>query len=170
MRTSHCVSIPIFWNNIDGRFETFYKSFELDNKHYVFASINSFKLIAYLKKNYLGESEYLLGGKEGYYLIYILNNLVYDLSKKDKELSEIWKLVGFINPFMFEVITINEPMRRIINIGEHFENLMKKTLRTKFNFFKKFSNFKNKENKNNIICNLPQEIIDKIGNYCGVDE
>ena len=71
---------------------------------------------------------------------------------------------------MFEVITINEPMRRIINIGEHFENLMKKTLRTKFNFFKKFSNFKNKENKNNIICNLPQEIIDKIGNYCGVDE
>jgi hypothetical protein len=70
---------------------------------------------------------------------------------------------------MYENITINEPMRRIINIGEYHEILLKKTSKVKFNYFKELSNSKNTKNISKQICQLPDEIIDKIGNYCGVD-
>lgn len=163
-------TIPVYWNSIDGRLETFYKSFESNLTNYVLSSISSFNVISYLKKNYLGETNYVSGSQKGEFLFYIVDNVIYDISKYDKELDKIWNLVGFITPFMFESITMNEPMRRVINIGEYYEILMKKTLKTKFIYFKDLSNKNYGKNKSNPLCNLPEEIIDKIGNYCGLDE
>ena len=122
-----------------------------------------------IKKNN-GEIEYLSWGKYGDFLEYVKDNVVYDLSKCDKKLSEIWELVGFITPFSYENITINEPMRRVINIGEFHEILSERTSQAKFNYFKKLSNSKNDKNVSKQICNLPDDIIGIIGKYCGVDD
>ena len=152
--------IPIYWNNVDGRLETFYKSYQSDMSNFALISINSFKVIKYLRKQYLGNLGYLSGGKKGDYINYIKENVIYDL--RDEKLQEFWELVAFITPYNYENITINEPMRRIINIGEYFEYLTHNTLKEKFNYFKKISSLKNKN------INLPDDIIDLIGSHCGV--
>ena len=163
-------TVPIYWNNVDGRLETFYKSYDSSISSYVLTSISSFKIIDYIIKKDNGELEYLGGGKYGDYLEYVKDNVVYDLSKSvPNNVSEIWELVGFIMPFMYENITINEPMRRIINIGEYHTILLEKTSQAKFYYFKELSNSKSEKNISKQICQLPDEIIDKIGNYCGVD-
>ena len=156
--------IPIYWNNVDGRLETFYKSYQTDMSCSVLVSVDSFKVIKYLRKQYLAKQGYLSGGKKGDYINYIKENVIYDL--RDKKLKEFWELVAYIThaPFNYENVTINEPMRRIINIGEYFEYLTHKTLKEKFNYFKKIIS-NSLENKN---INLPDEIIDLIGSHCGV--
>lgn len=163
-------TVPIYWNNVDGRFETFHKSYDSSISSYVLSTISSFKIIDYIIKKDNGELPAVGGGgKYCDYLEYVKDNVVYDLSKIDLNHSEIWKLVGFILPFMYENITINEPMRRIINIGEYHKILLEKTSQAKFYYFKELSNSKSEKNISKQICQLPDEIIDKIGNYCGVE-
>jgi hypothetical protein len=35
-------TIPVYWNNVDGRFETFYKSYDASISSYILSSISSF--------------------------------------------------------------------------------------------------------------------------------
>jgi|APSaa5957512493_1039668.scaffolds.fasta_scaffold41788_2 hypothetical protein len=162
--------VPIYWNTVDGRLETFYKAYQVDMSSSVQISISSFKVVDYIRKSDNSEIGYMSGGKHGDFIRDVKENVVYDLSKHEPKLAEIWELVGFITPFSYENITINEPMRRIINIGEFYEILSERTSKAKFNYFKKLSNSNNEKNVSKQICNFPDDIIGIIGKYCGVDD
>jgi hypothetical protein len=69
--------------------------------------------------------------------------VVYDLASDDNKLANIWKLIGWIIPFSYENIIINEPARRRMNIQEYHKQLIEQFAQSKFNYFKKLCNSKN---------------------------
>ena len=163
-------AITIYWNSIDGRFETFYKNYALNMGSYCVVSMDSFKVVKYIRKKDEGKQGYRSGGKKGDYIRYLQTNVVYDLSSDDKKLATVWKLVGWIVPFSYENIIINDPCRRRIDIQEYHKQLIDRTAQSKFNYFKKLCNSKKNiqdaSAQKNPIYYLPDDIIDIIEEHC----
>ena len=148
--------IPVFWNKVDGRLNSF---FFINNRNINnLVNIDIFKFIEKYVYNYEN-----LKKREKNLLSQIYIGMITNLDKFD-DISEIWKLVGWITPMSYDMIIYNNPMRELFDIKYMHMFLYENTIENKFGVFKECWEKVNMstKNKKNILFNLPFDIICKI--------
>ena len=122
--------IPVYWNIEDGRLHIFFKMvdcFFQDGKHIINMELNKYINTFLKNKDSLSEQD-----KDLNKLINI--GFIYDLSEFEN-LSQIWKLVGWVLPIDYTNIIENTPKRKCYSIDEYEALLYENTYENKFEVF-----------------------------------